>query len=251
MMKIFTHFKNEKVKHSVSKFIAEHRDEVINKEYDVVYVDDYEDAEYGTVYAVTNFELELIGVFAKHEPLTYREVIEGIYEDVGEQKDVVLFDITEYTGADYNMPEYFKGYEGETDAFLEESVRDEDLPTPPFSTYLQFHKRNVLDELAESNRKVEEKVDREECESISDEYEEDIVNKPSHYTFSDKFEIIDVVEEITSQYPPELAFAIGNAVKYISRAPHKNGKQDIEKSLWYIQRVLDKWDKAHNINERD
>lgn len=77
-------------------------------------------------------------------------------------------------------------------------------------------------------------------EAIEDK--KDLVNQPSHYTFSDKFEIIDVVEEITSQYPPHLAFAIGNAVKYIARSQHKNGKQDIEKSIWYLQRVLEKYD---------
>ena len=90
------------------------------------------------------------------------------------------------------------------------------------------------------------KRDIESYDSSEDKFQGvigDMVNKPSHYTFSDKFEIIDVVEEITKQYPPHLAFAIGNAVKYIARSQHKNGKQDIEKSIWYLQRVLDKYDK--------
>ena len=82
-------------------------------------------------------------------------------------------------------------------------------------------------------------------EAIEDKDEEDIVSHPSHYTYGSKFEIIEIVEEITKQYPPELAFAVGNVIKYVSRAEHKNGKQDIEKSLWYLQRVLDKWDDAH------
>lgn len=83
----------------------------------------------------------------------------------------------------------------------------------------------------------------EEIKKENDSLKTDAVNQPSHYTFSDKFEIIDVVEEVTKQYPPHLAFAIGNAIKYIARSQHKNGKQDIEKSIWYLQRVLDKYDK--------
>lgn len=69
----------------------------------------------------------------------------------------------------------------------------------------------------------------------------DSVNHPSHYTYGD-IEIIDFIEQVTAQYPPELAFAIGSAIKYIARANHKNGKEDIDKARWYLQRVFDKWD---------
>ncbi|COE55267.1 gp29 [Streptococcus pneumoniae] len=69
----------------------------------------------------------------------------------------------------------------------------------------------------------------------------DMINKPPHYTYGD-IEIIDFIEQVTAQYPPELAFAIGSAIKYIARANHKNGKEDIEKAKWYLQRVFDKWD---------
>ncbi|EHJ08414.1 hypothetical protein SS7213T_03975 [Staphylococcus simiae CCM 7213 = CCUG 51256] len=71
--------------------------------------------------------------------------------------------------------------------------------------------------------------------------EKDNVNQPEHYTYGN-IEIIDVIEQITKEYPPELAFAVGNAIKYLARANHKNGKEDIAKAKWYVQRVFDKWE---------
>ena len=83
--------------------------------------------------------------------------------------------------------------------------------------------------------------------SLPDENEEtkktldDKVNHPSHYTYGD-MEIIDFIEQVTKDYKPELAFAIGNAIKYISRANRKNGKEDLDKARWYLNRAFEKWE---------
>lgn len=69
----------------------------------------------------------------------------------------------------------------------------------------------------------------------------DMVNKPPHYTHGD-IEVIDYIEQVTKNYKPELAFAIGNAIKYISRANHKNGKEDLDKARWYLERAFEKWE---------
>lgn len=69
----------------------------------------------------------------------------------------------------------------------------------------------------------------------------DMVNKPPHYTHGD-IEVIDYIEQVTKDYKPELAFAIGNAIKYISRANHKNGKEDLDKARWYLNRAFDNWE---------
>ena len=71
--------------------------------------------------------------------------------------------------------------------------------------------------------------------------EQDVVNKPKHYTYGD-IEVIDYIEQVTKDYKPELAFAIGNAIKYISRANHKNGKEDLDKARWYLKRAFEKWE---------
>ncbi|MBM6159243.1 DUF3310 domain-containing protein [Staphylococcus epidermidis] len=67
------------------------------------------------------------------------------------------------------------------------------------------------------------------------------VNHPSHYTYGD-IEIIEFIEQVTKDYKPELAFAIGNAIKYISRANRKNGKEDLDKARWYLNRAFEKWE---------
>lgn len=69
----------------------------------------------------------------------------------------------------------------------------------------------------------------------------DKINHPSHYTYGD-IEIIDFIEQVTKDYKPELAFAIGNAIKYISRANRKNGKEDLDKARWYLNRAFEKWE---------
>lgn len=56
----------------------------------------------------------------------------------------------------------------------------------------------------------------------------DMVNHPAHYT-QYKMEVIEL-----TQY---CGFCIGNAFKYILRAPFKgNEKEDLEKARWYINR---------------
>lgn len=83
--------------------------------------------------------------------------------------------------------------------------------------------------------------------SLPDENEEnkktlyDKINHPSHYTYGE-IEIIDFIEQVTKDYKPELAFAIGNAIKYISRANRKNGKSDLDKARWYLNRAYEKWE---------
>ena len=38
----------------------------------------------------------------------------------------------------------------------------------------------------------------------------------------------------------KLLFAEGNAIKYICRHPYKNGKQDLEKAIHYIEMIIDR-----------
>lgn len=70
----------------------------------------------------------------------------------------------------------------------------------------------------------------------------DTVNHPSHYNYGD-IETIDFIEQVTQHYNPNVAYHIGNAIKYLSRSPHKNGKEDIQKAKWYIERAYENWDK--------
>ncbi|MDW3991848.1 DUF3310 domain-containing protein [Staphylococcus saprophyticus] len=70
----------------------------------------------------------------------------------------------------------------------------------------------------------------------------DTVNHPSHYNYGE-IEVINFIEQVTKHYNPNVAYHIGNAIKYLARSPHKNGKEDIEKAKWYIERAFENWDK--------
>ncbi|MFZ7646580.1 DUF3310 domain-containing protein [Staphylococcus saprophyticus] len=69
----------------------------------------------------------------------------------------------------------------------------------------------------------------------------DNVNSPSHYNYGE-IEVIDFIEQVTKHYNPNVAYHIGNAIKYLSRSPHKNGKEDIQKAKWYIERAFENWE---------
>lgn len=64
----------------------------------------------------------------------------------------------------------------------------------------------------------------------------DSVNHPSHYNFG-KYEVIDIIDDW------KLNFDLGNAVKYIARAGHKDASktiEDLEKAVFYIRHEIQK-----------
>lgn len=67
------------------------------------------------------------------------------------------------------------------------------------------------------------------------------VNHPSHYNYGN-IEVIDFIEQVTQHYNANVAYHIGNAIKYLARSPHKNGKEDIAKAKWYIERAFEQWE---------
>ena len=67
----------------------------------------------------------------------------------------------------------------------------------------------------------------------------DLVNEPPHYKNLPKcecghqWEVINITEN--------LPFCLGNAVKYLLRAEHKDDfEQDLKKAQWYIKRELER-----------
>lgn len=65
----------------------------------------------------------------------------------------------------------------------------------------------------------------------------DNVNHPTHYE-TGKFECIEVMVE-TQGVEAVQDFCICNAFKYLYRHRRKNGKEDIEKARWYINKYLE------------
>src|SRR5690554_851409 len=71
---------------------------------------------------------------------------------------------------------------------------------------------------------------------------EDAVNHPNHYT-QGRFETIEVIEEITQGYSDGyVAYCVGNALKYLARAPHKHAEptEDIKKAEKYISFAIER-----------
>ena len=68
----------------------------------------------------------------------------------------------------------------------------------------------------------------------------DVANR-SYYQFDD-FEVYEIVEAICQHYNPKVAAWIGQAIQYISRAPRKNGKEDIGKAKEMIERAYEVWE---------
>lgn len=65
----------------------------------------------------------------------------------------------------------------------------------------------------------------------------DTVNHPNHYNMGG-IEVIDFIESWN------LCFSLGNAIKYIARAPYKNDElEDLKKARWYINREIERLEK--------
>ncbi len=64
------------------------------------------------------------------------------------------------------------------------------------------------------------------------------VNHPSHYTAGS----IEVIDYVKDQLTPEefRGYIKGNILRYVSRERHKNGDEDLEKALFYLNYLLGK-----------
>ncbi|MFQ3790871.1 DUF3310 domain-containing protein [Staphylococcus nepalensis] len=87
----------------------------------------------------------------------------------------------------------------------------------------------------------EEIISHSQSNDVQQRKRKDTVNHPSHYNYGD-IEVIDFIEQVTKHYNPNVAYHIGNAIKYLARSPHKNGKEDVDKARWYIERAFENWE---------
>ncbi|WP_330994081.1 DUF3310 domain-containing protein, partial [Staphylococcus pseudintermedius] len=69
------------------------------------------------------------------------------------------------------------------------------------------------------------------------------INKPHHYMFEDGTEAIKIINMIVKRYKQSIVAAqIYNAIKYIVRAPFKNGVEDLKKAKESINFAIKFWD---------
>lgn len=64
------------------------------------------------------------------------------------------------------------------------------------------------------------------------------VNHPDHYQTKSGLEVIDILAAVTEDLSGIEAVDTANAMKYLCRWKKKNGIQDLEKAVWYIQHLI-------------
>lgn len=69
----------------------------------------------------------------------------------------------------------------------------------------------------------------------------DMVNSPPHYN-QQGIECIDAIQAATDEGFQH--YLQGNIVKYIWRYRYKNGKQDLEKAAWYLNKLIETYDES-------
>lgn len=65
----------------------------------------------------------------------------------------------------------------------------------------------------------------------------DYVNHPPHYTKGSSIECIDYLRDSMGD-EGFLFYCEGAVKKYLHRWRHKNGVQDLEKAVWYLERMI-------------
>lgn len=82
------------------------------------------------------------------------------------------------------------------------------------------------------------KLDEKTTDDIPENKDkEDIINHPSHYNNSKGIETIDVIEAFTEDLSGIQAVCTANALKYVCRWHKKNGVEDINKAIWYLNKL--------------
>lgn len=85
-------------------------------------------------------------------------------------------------------------------------------------------------------------------EAIHNQY--DAVSKPKHYMLMEGLEVRDVLAALlikiqnSNNIPPSTLFESDyvQMMQYLMRFMDKNGKQDLEKSRWYLDKLISAYD---------
>lgn len=65
-----------------------------------------------------------------------------------------------------------------------------------------------------------------------------MVSHPGHYQSKNGIECIDCIEAAVEGLNGIEAVDTANAIKYLFRWKKKNGRQDVEKAIWYLSHLL-------------
>lgn len=72
--------------------------------------------------------------------------------------------------------------------------------------------------------------------------DQDMVHEPPHYQFG-KFSARMIIELVGKTYKSASVFYhVGNALKYLMRAPRKNGLEDLKKAKQSVEFAIENWE---------
>ena len=75
-------------------------------------------------------------------------------------------------------------------------------------------------------------------------FDYDQVNNPVHYNHSN-IECIEAIEAMTENMSGHIAPHAANVLKYLWRHEYKNGLEDIDKAIWYLNRLKKRYKEIH------
>lgn len=147
--------------------------------------------------------------------VTSREEFQAVIDYVGTKKDLNLFD--EYEGDVAIYVE--KGDWTYSDMGYYEDNREEDFKDMPLYSFYDFAEEKLgwTPRFATHTQEV------------------DMINSPNHYNQFSR-EVIDTMKGMSTAEEFK-GFLKLNAVKYLSRYQGKNGAEDLEKAIWYIEKL--------------
>lgn len=86
------------------------------------------------------------------------------------------------------------------------------------------------------------KVNEPFTRKVDMQKEQDMVHEPPHYQFG-KFSARMIIELVGKTYKSASVFYhVGNALKYLMRAPRKNGLQDLKKAKQSVEFAIENWE---------
>ena len=143
-------------------------------------------------------------------------------------KDLNIYDVEEFlTYAKDRMLREIKN------GILEKDFNNDFVIVPLTSSQNEFYNNQL--------KKIDQMLDicNKQIRENDNNKNKEMINHPQHYNMG-KYEAIDVIEDW------KLNFNLGNTVKYISRAGHKdNIIQDLKKASWYLNREIERLEKEY------
>ncbi len=170
------------------------------------------------------------------------KVIELEFDDYDKNKAVIESIQNEYEITDDNEFELWtKSIEDKTES-INTTVKWNDNGNLEVKDKYEFKvPENILSNNSDVIGYIKDEINTHRSNDLQQRKRNDTVNHPSHYNYGD-IEVIDFIEQVTQHYNANVAYHIGNAIKYLARSPHKNGKEDVAKAKWYIERAFENWD---------